>query len=493
MGKWMYDALVIGGGSAGLTTAGIAANFGAKTMMIEADRLGGDCTWTGCVPSKTLIKAASVMHHAKKAANFGLKSNSVELDPASVMAHVDQIRREVYEDADRPEIFEDMGIEVVKGNASFIDQHTIKITDEKGLQRQVSSKYIFICTGAKAFVPPISGIDSVDYLTNESLFEINDLPEKLIIVGAGPIGTEMAQSFARLGADVDVVDMAPRILMNDDSELTEILKQSLMSEGVNYHLEAGVNRVEKTADGVAVYIQSGGGEKRITGNRILMATGRRANTEPLQLEVAGIKTWKGGIEVDDKCRTSQKHIYAIGDVTGRYQFTHMSEHMAKVATSNALIKIPMKIDTKHVPWVTYSEPELGHVGATRQELKDSGQSFEEYRFPFSKIDRAITDGATTGLIKVYAKKWSGKILGASILGAHAGEMISEYALAMRNGVSLRDFADTIHPYPSYGLGARRAADQWYIRNQSVTLVKWIKRIFGYRGEIPDYSDPDRII
>jgi pyruvate/2-oxoglutarate dehydrogenase complex dihydrolipoamide dehydrogenase (E3) component len=183
----------------------------------------------------------------------------------------------------------------------------------------------------------------------------------------------------------------------------------------------------------------------------------------------------------------------VGDVTGRYQFTHMCEHMAKVATSNALIKIPMKIDKKHVPWVTYTNPELGHVGATEKQLNDAGESFEVYRFPFSKIDRAITDGNTTGLIKVYAKKWSGKILGASILGAHAGEMISEYALAMRNGVSIRAFADTIHPYPSYGLGARRAADQWYIRKQSETLVKWIKIIFGYRGEIPDFSDPNRIV
>ena len=171
----------------------------------------------------------------------------------------------------------------------------------------------------------------------------------------------------------------------------------------------------------------------------------------------------------------------------------MSEHMAKVATSNALIKIPMKIDAEHVPWVTYTDPELGQIGATENQLKKSGSSYEVYRFPFSKIDRAITDGNTTGLIKVFATKWTGKILGASIVGAHAGEMISQYALAMRNGVSLRDFADTIHPYPSYGLGARRAADQWYIRNQSETMVKWIQRIFGYRGEIPDYSDPDRIV
>jgi len=493
MAKYDYDALVIGGGAAGLTTAGIAANFGAKTVMIERDRLGGDCTWTGCVPSKTLLKAASVMHQTKQAELYGLSPGAVELDPASVMKHVDRVRREVYEEADDPLIFEKMGIDVVQGAANFVDEHTIKITDSNGLQREVSGKYIFICTGASAFVPPVDGIDSVDYLTNESLFEIDDLPEELIIVGGGPIGSEMSQAFVRLGTKVDVVDMAPGILRNDDPELTSILKETLEGEGVTYHLESSLKKVASTGSRIAVSIEQNDGEKMLEADKILMATGRRANIDSLQLKTAGIETYRGGISVNDKCQTNKKHIYAVGDVTGRYQFTHMCEHMAKVATSNALIKVPMKIDKKHVPWVTYTNPELGHVGATEQQLVDSGESFEVYRFPFSKIDRAITDGNTTGLIKVYAKKWSGKILGASVLGAHAGEMISQYALAMRNGVSLREFADTIHPYPSYGLGARRAADQWYIRNQSETMVKWIKRLFGYRGEIPDYSDPDRII
>lgn len=493
MATYEYDALVIGGGAAGLTTAGIAANFGAKTMMIEKRRLGGDCTWYGCVPSKTLLKAASVMHHAKQPGKYGLTAGAVDLNAASVMTHVDAVRRDVYDDADDPKIFQDMGIDVVEGSASFIDDHTVKITDSEELQREVSGKYIFICTGASAFVPPIDGIETVDYLTNESLFEVDDLPERLIIVGGGPIGTEMSQAFVRLGTQVDLVDMAPDILSNDDPELTSILKNTLEEEGVIYHLNSSLKSVSKSGEGVTATIEQDGEEKNLNGDRILMATGRKANIDSLQPDAAGIKTEKGAITVNDKCRTNIEHIHAVGDVTGRYQFTHMCEHMAKVATSNALIKMPMKIDKKHVPWVTFTEPELGHVVRTEKQLMDACESFEVYKFPFSKIDRAITDGNTTGLIKVYAKKWSGKILGASIVGAYAGEMISQYALAMRNGVSLRDFADTIHPYPSYGLGARRAADQWYIRNQSATLVKWIKWIFGYRGEIPDYSDPDRIV
>ena len=493
MSKFEYDSIVIGGGAAGLTTAGISANFGAKTVMIEEDRLGGDCTWTGCVPSKTLIKAASVMHNAKEAEKFGLMGEQVEFNPLAVMKHIDEVRKEVYEDADRPEIFEEMGIEVVNGSAQFVDEHTVKITDQTGVEREITGKYIFICTGAKAFVPPVDGISEIDYLTNESLFEVDDLPQKLVIVGAGPIGTEMAQAFNRLGTKVEVIDMAPGILMNDDPELTTILKEKLEEEGVIYHLNSGVKGVKKSGEKIEVLIEKDGEEVTVSGASVLFATGRRANIESLNLNAAGVETEKAGIRVNDKCRTNKRHIYAIGDVTGRYQFTHMSEHMAKVATSNALIKVPMKIDKKHVPWVTYTEPELGHIGATEKKLREQGVTFEVYRFPFSKIDRAITDGETTGLIKVYAKKWTGKILGASILGAHAGEMISQYALAMRNGVSLRDFADTIHPYPSYGLGARRAADQWYIRNQSETMVKWVKRIFGYRGEIPDYSDPNRIV
>lgn len=491
--KTMYDAIVIGGGAAGLTSAGIAANFGAKTIMIEKERLGGDCTWNGCVPSKTLIKAASVLYQAKEAAKYGLTISMDSVDTGKIMEHVDQVRKEVYEDADKPEIFEKMGIEVVHGDASFVNDHTVKIIDSKGLVREITGRYIFICTGAKAFIPPIPGVDEVEVLTNESLFEIKNLPKQLVIIGAGPIGTEMAQSFNRLGTEVHVLDMTPGILANDDPELTDILLQSLTNEGIHYHLKSAVNRLEKSDQGIKVHFEKGDKSQSIYGDAVLMATGRRANIDSLNLKAAGVKTYRGGIEVNDKCRTSKRHIYAVGDVTGRYQFTHMCEHMAKIATTNALLKVPMKIDQKHVPWATFTDPELAHVGASEKELAKKGVSFETYRFPFSKIDRAITDGQTTGLIKVYAKRWNGKILGASVVGAHAGEMISQYALAMKNGVTLRKFADTIHPYPSYGLGARRAADQWYIKNQSEAVVKWIQRIFRYKGEIPDYSDRNRIM
>jgi len=492
-GNFEFDSVVIGGGSAGLTASGICANFGAKTMMIERDRLGGDCTWTGCVPSKILLKAGKVAQQVRDAGRYGLIDGEPKIDFKKVIEHVHEIRDEVYEDADRPEIYEDMGIEVVQGEASFIDAHTIEIKLENDEIRKVTARFFFIATGGSAFVPPIDGLDSVDYLTNDSLFDIEELPEDLVIIGGGPIGTEMSQAFSNLGSKVTVIDMAPKIMVNDDPELTDILYGELKKQGVNYQLNASVKKVSESDGKVNVTIEIDGKEKTISGDKLLMATGRKPNLERLGLDEAGIEYTKKGIQINDSCRTNKKNIYAIGDISSKYQFTHMSEHMAKVATSRALLKIPMKVDLKHITWATFTSPEVAHVGATEKELKDSGTKFETYRFPYSKIDRAITEGETVGLIKIYAKKFSGKILGASVVGAHAGEFISEYAVAMKNGVSLRNIADTMHPYPSWGLGARRAADQWYIRNQSTGSVKWIQRIFGYKGEIPDYSDPDRVV
>lgn len=493
MSKFEFDAIVIGGGAAGLTASGFAANVGAKTMMIEADRLGGDCTWTGCVPSKVILKAGKIAHQIRNASRFGLLDSEPEINYKKVIQHVHNVRDEVYEDADRPEIYEEMGIEVVFGKAKFKDSHTLEILQSDGGTKTVTGAHIFIATGAKAFVPEISGLDEVEFLTNETLFEIEDLPDHLVVVGAGPIGIEMSQAFANLGAKVTVIDVAKCIMQNDDPELVEILKGVLEKQGVNFHLGTTIKRVQKGKSGIQVLIDREGVEEVIHGSHLLIATGRKANYKSLKLEAAGVKSNNKGIQVDNSCKTNINHIYAMGDVTGRYQFTHMSEHMSKVAVTKALLKIPMTIDHKHVPWTTFTYPELAHIGATEKQLNARDQKFEVYKFPYSKIDRAISEGETDGLIKIFASKLTGKIYGASIVGAHAGELISEYALAMKNGVTLRNIADTIHPYPSWALGARRAADQWYIKNQSEASVKWMKRIFGYKGNIPDYSNPDRIV
>ena len=493
MASYDYDVLVIGGGAGGLSAAGIATNLGGKTTMIEREVLGGDCTWTGCIPSKTLLKAAKVVHQARNASQFGLTDQPFEVDFKGVLDHVRHVRQEVYEDADRPEIFEDMGIDVRTGTARFIDNHTVAVTGkENGAREQVTARYIIVASGARAFVPPIEGLDEVEVLTNDSLFELEEQPERLAVIGAGPIGTEMAQAFSRLGTEVTVLDMSNRILQNDDAQLANELREVLENEGVRYVLNAGVERVSQSGDLITVHVERSGDDVTVEADALLLATGRTANVEQLNLDAAGVSYTNRGITVDDRCRTDQHHIFAVGDVTGRYQFTHMSGHMAKVAVTNALLKLPSTIDAEHVPWVTYTDPELAHVGAFADDLTEQGVDFETYRFPFSKLDRAITEGETTGWIKVYAKSLTGKILGVNILGAHAGEMISTFTLAMRNGVTLRNIGDTIHPYPAWGEGVRRVADQWYVQKQSPALTRALQTVFGYRGPVIE-PDPSKII
>lgn len=490
MARYDFDYIVIGGGAAGLTAAGIAANAGVKTMMIERHRLGGDCTWTGCVPSKALLHAAHLAHSARTASPFGIDVAGVNVRFADVVAHVHRLREEVYEDADAPEIFEGFGVEVVHGAARFTDPHTVEIDTEDGTRR-VTGRLFCICTGGRAAAPPIGGLDTVDYLTNETLFEMTEQPTRLAVVGAGPIGVEMSQSFVRLGTEVVVIDRSSGVLNRDDPDHTEIVRQSLEADGVDFRFEAGLDRVEPT-DGGGVRLHLSGGDS-VEADRLLIAAGRKPNVENIGLDAAGVAVERKGIRVNDKCQTSQKHIYSAGDCTGEYQLTHMSEHMAKVATTNAVLKIPSKIDRAHVPWVTFSDPELAHLGASAAELRERGTSFEVYRFPYTKVDRGITEGKTMGDIKVFGTKWRGKILGASVVGERAGELMQIIAVAMKSGATLQTLADTIFAYPTYALGARRMADQWYVRKQFPTAIKALQRVFGYRGMVPPPPDPNRIV
>jgi pyruvate/2-oxoglutarate dehydrogenase complex dihydrolipoamide dehydrogenase (E3) component len=488
--SYTYDVLVIGGGAAGLTAAGIGATLGAKTLMIERHRFGGDCTWTGCVPSKTLLKSAKIAHHIRTASAFGLVDQPITFDFAKMMTRLRHIREEVYEDADAPPRFEELGADVRYGDVRFVDPHTVEVT-HNGTTDRVSGRFIIVAAGASAFVPPIEGIREVPYRTNESIFEISELPPRLAVIGGGPIGTEMAQAFQRLGSQVTVFQSGDRILPKDDPELTTLLKGVLEQDGIDYRMNAAVKRVSQHGTTTLVEYEMHGQRQTLETDTLLVATGRAPNLNGLNLEAAGVAYTNRGITVDERCRTNVRHIYAIGDISGRYQFTHMSEHMAKVAMTNALLKFPMKIDRKHVPWVTYTDPELAHVGATEDELKKSGTKYEHYRFPYSKIDRAITEGETVGWIKIFGTK-GGRILGVSILGTGAGELICEYAVAMRNGLTLRQISDTIHPYPTWGLGARRAADQWYVRQSSPFLTRLLQKLFGYRGPVNVFPK-DRIV
>lgn len=483
-----FDLVAIGGGAAGLSASTISALLGAKTALIESEKLGGDCTWYGCVPSKTLLKAAKIAHQIRTADRYGVSASGPQVDFAKVMEHVHSVQKHIYDDADAPPNLERLGIEVISASAKFVDAHTLELS-ESGRTRRITSRYFVIATGSKPDVPAIGGVDSTPWLTNETIFSLSALPKKLLIVGSGPVGVEMAQAFHRLGSEVVVMGSGDRILPRDDAELSSLLQQALAAEGIEFVLNSKVSRVQLVDRRITATMNSG---HQIDGDALLFSTGRRANCDALDLPAAGVDFTNKGVTIDKHCRTSTGHIYACGDVTGKHQFTHMAEHMGKVAVGNAILHLPYSIDERGVTWCTFTDPELAHVGASEQQLNERKVRYEVYRFPFSKIDRAITEGETTGCIKVLARSLTGKVYGATICGANAGEMIGEYALAIRNGVSLSKISDTVHPYPTYALGNRRAADQWYIRKQTPRVVGWIQRIFGYRGSLPS-ADPKRII
>lgn len=468
-----YDMIVIGGGAAGLVAAGMSALLGAKTALIEEHRLGGECTWTGCVPSKTLLHAAKVAFDMRTADRHGLSSRDPQIDFGRVMEHVRSVRQIIYDRADAPPNLEKLGVTVIAGRAKFLDPHRVELTREHAPASQLSSRYFVIATGSSARMPEFG----VPLLHNENVFELSEQPKRLLMLGAGPIGLEMAQAFRRLGSEVTVIEKAKAILLKDDPELTSPLQQALADEGISFFLEREIRRVERQDGSFKAILDDG---RTLEYDALFAAVGRRATVDGLGLDAAGVAVEKNGIKIDRHCRTSMKHIYASGDVTGKYLFTHMAEHMSKIAVSNAILHIPASIDEDHVPWCTFTDPELARVGASEEEIRKRGLHYSVYRFPFNKLDRAVTEGKTTGLVKVVASS-SGRILGASILGAQAGEMIGEWAIAMKNRLKVKNVASTIHPYPTYILGNRQAADQWHMNQLHSPLLDLLSKVFGYRG------------
>ena len=463
-----YDMIVIGAGAAGLTAAGMSALLGAKTALIEEHRLGGECTWTGCIPSKTLLRAARLAHEMRTADRFGLAVSAPQFSFGGLMQHVRAIRQQVYEQADAPPNMERLGVEVIAGSAQFTGPHSIQVSG-----RVWTSRYFVIATGSRPKQPKFSE----PCLSNETLFEINALPARLLVLGGGPIGMEMAQAFQRLGSTVTIVGSDSRILPKDDPQHARMLQDCLASEGISFILGHKASAVERQGGELSATLDD---SRTIRCDAVLAAIGREANMANLKLESAGVEYGARGIRVDRRCRTNQKHIFATGDVTGQHQFTHMAEHMSKVAVTNAILGWPATVDEKHAVWSTFTEPELAHLGESEAELSKRGARYLIYRLPFEKLDRAITEAQTGGEIKVMATK-SGQILGASIIGANAGEMISEYALAMRNGISLSKIAATIHPYPTYALGNRKTADLASFKQLDSPLLALFGKLRGLRG------------
>ncbi len=469
-----FDMIVIGAGAAGLTAAGMSALLGAKTALIEKHRLGGECTWTGCVPSKSLLRAAKIAHEMRTADRFGLDSVQPVVPFARVMDRVRRTREHIYDDADAPPNIEKLGVQIFTGKASFADPHAIDIQVPRGKPRRLTSRFFVIATGSEPKHPNFSA----RCLTNESLFELTQLPNTLLVLGAGPIGIEMAQAFQRLGSSVTVVTPGKRILPKDDESHSQQLRQCLSEEGVSFLLGAKVVALQESRNRLIATLTD---NSQLEADAALAAIGRNPAIAGLQLEKADVISNAEGICIDRHCRTSQRHIFAAGDVTGQYRFTHMAEHMSKVAVTNAILRVPKTLDTKNVVWSTFTDPELAHLGEPEESLVQRRAKYATWRFPFDKLDRAIVEREVLGEVKVFTDR-RGKILGASILGAHAGEMIAEYALAMRNGLRLADVANTIHPYPTYMMGNRKAADRIMYRQLDSPLLGLWGKLLGYRGQ-----------
>jgi pyruvate/2-oxoglutarate dehydrogenase complex dihydrolipoamide dehydrogenase (E3) component len=448
------DICVIGAGSAGLSVAAGAAQLGASTVLVERGRMGGDCLNTGCVPSKALLAAGKAARRWHGAPAFGVTSAPPGIDFAAVNRHVHEVIATIAPN-DSVERFEGLGVRVVKGSARFTGPREITAG---GLR--IRARRFVVATGSSAAVPSIPGLDGVPYLTNETVFENAELPRHLLIIGGGPIGIEMAHAHRALGAEVTVLQSG-RILPKDDPELVGLLRQRLESEGIALREGARVLRIEQDEGGIAAVLGTDRGEERIQGSHLLVAAGRRPNLAGLDLEKAGIAHGPRGITVDARLRSSNRRVFAIGDVAGGPQFTHVASYHAGIVIRNALFRLPAKVDYRALPWVTYTDPELAQVGLTEAEARAShGEDVVILRSHFHENDRAQAERETFGLLKAVTTR-SGRILGASILGAQAGELIQVWTLAISQGLNIKALAGMIAPYPTLGEVSKRAAGSFF--------------------------------
>jgi pyruvate/2-oxoglutarate dehydrogenase complex dihydrolipoamide dehydrogenase (E3) component len=440
------DIAVIGGGSAGLTAAAFAVQLGARVALVEAQQVGGDCTWTGCVPSKTLLKAAKVAHQMRTARQHGLNGVEPEVDLKAVMAHVRSVVADVYRH-ESPDALRSDGIEVFLGVARFQDPHTVVVGDDS-----ITARKVLLTTGAQPSIPPIPGLTEVGYLTYESIWGLEAVPRRLLVLGGGPVGCEMAQAFQRLGARVTLAEGEGRILPREEIEASQALSEVFLAEGMELRMNAKVERVWQDADGIHL---AAGGE--IVGDALLIAVGRRPSVDGLDLEKAGVAYTATGIQVDEQLRTSQANLSAAGDCTGGYQFTHYAGWQAFMAVRNALLPGHSKGVSEHVPWTTFTDPEVAHVGLTEEQARNGhGDSVMTCSWPMERVDRARADGNTTGFVKLAHKK-DGTVLGATIVAARAGEMIHEWVVALDRGLKVGDLAGVLHVYPTYSTANMQAA------------------------------------
>ncbi|MFT5485856.1 MAG: pyruvate/2-oxoglutarate dehydrogenase complex dihydrolipoamide dehydrogenase (E3) component [Paracoccaceae bacterium] len=452
------DICVIGGGSGGLSVAAGASQMGADVVLLESGKMGGDCLNYGCVPSKAMIAAAHAAHAVRSAGRFGIDSGEPKVDFEKVHDHVHGVIGAIAPH-DSVERFEGMGVRVIQERGRFIGRNRVQAGDTV-----ITAKRVVISTGSRAGVPPIPGLEDVPFLTNETVFDKKAAPDHLIVIGGGPIGSELAQAHRRLGCKVTILEMFS-VLGKDDPELTEVVKNRMKAEGIVMREGIKIVKVERANNGVAVIIEDpdtegGGKEERIEGSDLLVSAGRVPNLDGLDLEAAGIEYDKRGITVDARLRTTNKKVFAIGDVAGGFQFTHVAGYHAGIVIRNVLFRLPAKVDYSALPWVTYTDPELAHVGMTEAQAKEKHGDIRVLRHPFAENDRAQAERETDGMAKVITTA-KGVVVGASIVGPHAGELLQSWLLPIQKKMKIGAVAGLIIPYPTLGEVNKRAAGSYY--------------------------------
>ncbi len=457
------DLVVIGGGPGGLVVASVAAQLGLKVMLVEqSGRLGGDCLHGGCVPSKTLIHMARTAHTVRRGADEGLLSAMPGINFGVAVDRVGEVIARIQEHDD-PQRFRSYGCDVRFGKAVFINSHQLSIDEEI-----ITAKRFVIATGTVPAIPPIPGLEDAGYETNETIFSRRALPQQLAIIGGGPVGVELAQAFSRFGSKVTIIEMADRLLAQGDAEISAVLQDVLEREKIRVICGAGISGVRREGNSRQLQLEDG---STVESDLILAAAGRRPCIRNMGLEEAGVVFSNKGITVDRRLRTSQKHIFAVGDVAGPYQFTHMAEYQAGIALANIVFRIPKKTDYRVVPRVVYTDPEVAAVGLTEAEADEQGVNYQLARFSMADVDRAITDGEESGFLKILISK--GRILGASLVGPHAGELIHELALAMKVNARVKNITDLVHAYPSYAQVHRRAINSSYAHLLKARKVRFL--------------------
>jgi pyruvate/2-oxoglutarate dehydrogenase complex dihydrolipoamide dehydrogenase (E3) component len=483
MASFDYDIGILGGGAAGLTVAAGAAQIGAKTLLVEKDnKLGGDCLYYGCVPSKTLIRTAHVYHIMKNAKGFGLPE--INLPPVDYQEIGKRIQSviSIIQKHDSEERFCKLGAQVEFGDATFIDEHTIRLNDKK-----YNAKTWVIATGSSPAIPPIEGLDATRYITNKEIYSLEKLPKSMIILGGGPIGIEFAQAFTRLGTKVFVVERLSQILSADDKDLTDMVMDILKAEGVEFHLDSSVVRTRDLGNEKEVVFKKGNETRGLRAEVLVVATGRKANTGGMGLKDIGVDLDRRGLKLDAKLRTTQRHIYGAGDVTGTYQFTHAAGYEGGVVLSNAIFRFPRKVNYTLFPWVTYSDPELASIGMNEQAAQAAGIKYSVWKEEFKDNDRSLAEGEKKGQLKMLLDEKE-KPIGVQILGPQAGDLLNEWVTVMNGKVKLTTLASAVHPYPTLGEINKRVAGSFIATKVfSGKVKKVLKLFFNLKGRACGYA------